>query len=145
MNRYRKLLSNTGIIAIGTFGSKLLVFLLMPLYTTWLTTEEYGTAELITGVANFLIPLACVGISTGIFRFAAERESDKEAVFSSSIVLLAMGLGVYVLLSPLLLLVDYFSAYVWLIVLYVIFADVQATTRCAYFLTEERRQETTAW
>ena len=33
MNRYQKLASNTVILAIGTFGSKLLVFLLMPLYT----------------------------------------------------------------------------------------------------------------
>ena len=57
MNRYQKLCSNTVILGIGTFGSKLLVFLLMPLYTAWLTTAEYGAAEMVTSIANFLIPI----------------------------------------------------------------------------------------
>lgn len=37
-NKYTTLISNTIIFALGTFGSKLLVFLLMPLYTSVLTT-----------------------------------------------------------------------------------------------------------
>lgn len=132
MNRYQKLASNTVILAIGTFGSKLLVFLLMPLYTAWLTTAEYGAAEMITGIANFLIPIACVGVSTGIFRFAAEREVDQKRVFSSSVALLGLGLGGFLLLSPLLLLIPYCKPYVWLVVLYVFFADLQAV--CAQYL-----------
>ncbi len=126
MNRYQKLFSNTAILAVGTFASKILVFVLMPLYTTWLTTSDYGAAELITGLSNFLIPVACVGLSSGIFRFAAEREADREAVFSSSVALLGISLVVFALLSPLLFLFPYFTPYVWLIVLYVVFADLQA-------------------
>ena len=126
MNRNKKLLSNTGILAIGTFGSKLLVFFLMPLYTAWLTTGEYGAAEVITSLSNFLIPVAAVGVSTGIFRFAAEREADKTAVFSSSVALLGIGLGAFLVLSPLLLLIEYCREYVWLVVLYVFFANLQA-------------------
>ena len=132
MNKYKKLASNTVILAIGTFGSKLLVFLLMPLYTAWLTTAEYGAAEMITGIANFLIPIACVGVSTGIFRFAAEREADQKRVFSSSVALLGLGLGGFSILSPLLFLIPYCRPYVWLVVLYVFFADLQAV--CAQYL-----------
>ena len=132
MNKYKKLASNTVILAIGTFGSKLLVFLLMPLYTAWLTTAEYGAAEMITGIANFLIPIACIGVSTGIFRFAAEREADQKRVFSSSVALLGLGLGGFLILSPLLFLIPYCRPYVWLVVLYVFFADLQAV--CAQYL-----------
>ena len=132
MNRYKKLFSDTIILGLGTFGSKLLVFLLMPFYTAWLSTSEYSTAELITSTANLLIPLACVGISQGIFRFAAEREADKTAVFSSSIALLGIGLGGFCILSPLLGLIEYFDGYLWLIVAYVFFADVQAV--CAQYV-----------
>ncbi len=132
MNRYQKLFSNTLILSIGTFGSKLLVFLLMPLYTAILSTADYGAAELITGISNFLIPLACVGLSTGIFRFAAERESDREAVFSSSVVLLGVALAVFAALSPLLYLIPFATEYVWLIVLYVLLADLQAV--CAQYV-----------
>ena len=132
MNKYKKLASNTVILAIGTFGSKLLVFLLMPLYTAWLTTAEYGAAEMIAGIANFLIPIACVGVSTGIFRFAADREADQKRVFSSSVALLGIGLVGFLILSPLLLLIPYCKPYVWLVVLYVLFADLQAV--CAQYL-----------
>ncbi len=132
MNRYKKLFSDTVILGIGTFGSKLLVFLLMPLYTAWLSTAEYGTAELISSTANLLIPLACVGISNGIFRFAAERETDQKAVFSTSIALLGIGTGAFLLLSPLLTLIGYFTGSVWLIVLYVLSANLQAV--CAQYV-----------
>ena len=132
MNRYKRLFSNTAIFAIGTVGSKLLVFLLMPLYTAWLTPEEFGAAEMITAVSNFIIPIACVGIGTGIFRFALDKELDKDAVFSCSIAILGGGLGVFALSSPLLLLLDYYRASVWLIVLYVIFANLQAV--CAQYV-----------
>ena len=132
MNRYKKLISDTAVLGLGTFGSKLLVFLLMPLYTALLSTSEYGAAELITSMANLLIPLACVGITNGIFRFAAERGSDKAEVFSSSVALLAMGLGGFLLLSPLLGLVGYLSGYGWLVAAYVLFADVQAV--CAQYI-----------
>ena len=132
MNRYQKLCSNTVILGIGTFGSKLLVFLLMPLYTAWLTTAEYGAAEMVTSIANFLIPIACVGVSTGIFRFAAEREADQTVVFSSSVALLLAGLGGFLILSPLLLLIEYCRNYLWLIILYVLLADLQAV--CAQYV-----------
>lgn len=132
MNRYQKLASNTVILGIGTFGSKLLVFLLMPFYTAMLSTAEFSMAELITSTANLLIPLACVGISNGVFRFAAEKESDKEAVFSSSLALLGLGTLGFLLLSPILSLMDYFSGYTYLIVAYVISANIQAV--CAQYV-----------
>lgn len=132
MNQYKKLFSDTVILGLGTFGSKLLVFLLMPLYTALLTTDQYGTAELITGTANLLIPLACVGIGNGIFRFAADKAANKSEVLSSGMLLLACGLAGFLLLSPLLGLVEYFDGYLWLIVLYVIFANIQSV--CAQYV-----------
>ena len=77
MNRYKKLFSNTVILGLGTMGSKLLIFLLMPLYTALLSPAQYSTAELITTTANLLIPVACIGITNGIFRFAAESRLKK--------------------------------------------------------------------
>lgn len=132
MNRYKKLLFDTLILGLGTFGSKLLVFLLMPLYTALLSTDQYGTAELITSTANLVIPLACVGITNGVFRFAADRAHEKKEVFSSGLVLLLGGTLVFLALSPLLSLIDYFDEYTFLIVLYVVFANLQAL--CAQFV-----------
>ena len=57
MDKYKKLLSNTAILGLGTFGSKILVFVLLPLYTAYLSTEQYSTADIITQSANLLMPL----------------------------------------------------------------------------------------
>ena len=132
MNRYKKLFSDTVILAFGTFGSKLLVFLLMPLYTALLSPAEYGTAELITSTANLIMSFACMGITTGIFRFAAERGNDQEQVFSSSVALLGGGLGILLLIGLPLHFFGNFSLNVGLVILYVLFADLQAV--CAQYI-----------
>ena len=83
-NKYGRLVSNTFVFAVGTFTSKLLVLLLMPLYTSILSTEQYGVSDLLTQTANLIIPLACVGICDAIFRFAIDSE-DKKKVFSTAL------------------------------------------------------------
>ena len=47
MDKYKKLLSNTLIFAIGMFSSKLLTFFMVPFYTNVLTENELGTAGLV--------------------------------------------------------------------------------------------------
>lgn len=131
--RFGKLFSDTVILAIGTFGSKLLVFLLMPLYTALLSPSQYGTAELITGTANLIMPFACVGITNGIFRFAAEKGTDLEGVFSSGMVLLGAGLCGTVLLGAAALCIGAaWRTEILLVVLYVLAADLQAV--CAQYV-----------
>ena len=120
MDKYKKLLSNTLILTIGTFASKLLVYFLMPLYTAILSKEQYGTADLITNAANLLIPFCCIGITHGVFRFAADEEESNKTVFSSGVSVLLASSAVFLLVSPLISLVPYFDSFVWLLVFYVI-------------------------
>ena len=75
MNRYQTLAANTALISIGTFGSKLLVFLMVRFYTGYLTPAEYGTADL--------------DVAEGVFRFAADRREQRAEVFT---------IGVYTML-----------------------------------------------
>lgn len=131
-----RLVSNTIIFAIGTFASKILVLLLMPLYTSILSTEQYGVSDLITQAANLIIPLACVGICDAVFRFAIDSE-DRRKVFSTALCVIFAGSALLVLLSPLLSLVGYFDGYVWLICIYVICANLH--TVCAQYLRAKGR------
>ena len=118
-NKYKKLFSNTLILTVGTFGSKLLVLLMLPLYTGILSTAEYGVADLIAQCSNFLIPLFALGLYKGVFRFTADNTHDETACFSTGVILTLAGTAAFLLLSPLLWLVDAFHGYAWLIVLYV--------------------------
>ena len=126
MGRYKRLLSNTAILGAGTFASKVLVLLLMPLYTAILSTSEFGTADLISQTANLLIPLASVGICDGIFRFALEDSEDRRGVFSTGIFVLLLGSAGLLGLIQTLRAFDIFSGYVMLIACYVIAANLHS-------------------
>lgn len=125
MNKYKKLLSNTLIFGIGSFSSKLMVYLLMPIYTAILSKAEYSTADLITQAANLLMPIVAIGMYDGIFRFAIDAGDNKREVFSSGMAMLFLGSAVFLILSPILWCFDYFDGYNWLIVVFVITANIQ--------------------
>ena len=132
VKRYRNLFKNTVILAAGTFASKVLVFLLLPLYTAYLLPEMFSAAELISQMSNLLMPLACLGLTDGIFRFAMDLETDRWRTFSTGIVLLGASSLIFLALSPLLSLFKYFDGYLWLIILYVLTANLHAL--CAQYL-----------
>ena len=123
-SKYKRLLTNTAVFTVGKLLSKLLMFFMIGLYTACMTEAEFGTAELITGIANLLIPLACVGISEGIFRSAAAKDGDKEAFFTNGLLVYGVGSVVFLCLAPLMLLIPRFADSVWLIAAYVVVANL---------------------
>ncbi len=124
--RLTKLLSNTLIFTVGKFVSKLIVIFMLPFYTSYLSSAQYSTADLITNFCNLIIPLACLGVSEGIFRNAATKNVDKEAFFTNGVILMIFGSIGAVALSPLLLLLDFFNEYVILIVCYIIASNLHS-------------------
>lgn len=134
MNKYKRLLSNTAILGVGTFASKVLVFLLMPLYTAILSAEAFGTADLIAQTANLLIPLASVGICDGLFRFTLEAEAtDRKKVFTVSVAVLVLGsLALALVAGAIHLFGGPFVEYLPLVVLYVVCANFHSV--CAHYL-----------
>lgn len=139
MDKYKKLLSNTLILSIGTFSSKLLVYFLMPLYTAILSTEQYGTADLITNAANLLIPFCCIGITHGVFRFAADDEENNKTVLSSGVSVLLVSSSVFLLLSPFISFIPSFEEYAWLIAFYVVSSNFH--TLCKEYIRARGRMK----
>ena len=137
MDRRKKLASNTLILSIGTFSSKLLVYFLMPLYTALLSTEQYGTADLITNAANLLIPFCCIGITHAVFRFSVDDQEDKGVIFSTGISVFLRSSAIFLILSPLLFFVSYINEYVWLLIVYVLCANIHAI--CAEYVRAKGR------
>jgi len=130
--KYKTLLSNTATVAIGTLGSKLLVYLLVRLYTSVLTGEEYSIASNITELATLMIPLVSLGIGEAVFRFAMDKSRDAKEVFTLGFIAVAIG---SILLPPIVLLLSsiaYFKGYVWLLVVYVLASAIH--TNCSQFI-----------
>lgn len=132
MNKYKTLLSNTLLISMGTFGSKILVFLMIRFYTGYLTTSDYSTADLITQTANLLFPIISMGIADGVFRFVLDKESDKKSVFTIGLLCIAAGSVLFAIIVPALGLVEDFKGYVWLIVVYTLASCLHSL--CVYYL-----------
>lgn len=72
-SKYKYLIKNTGILAISNFSSKLLVFFLVPIYTSVLSTAEYGTYDLAMSTVLLLYPVLTVNIVDGVMRFSMEK------------------------------------------------------------------------
>lgn len=117
--KYKKLFSNTIIFSIGTFSSKILVFLLVPFYTHHLSEAEYGTVDLITQTANLLIPLVSLGIASAVLRFGLDNAYNKKAVFTAGVSAILFGFVVFLFFIPLLLKVKIINAYTLLLYIYV--------------------------
>ena len=136
MSRSKNLISNTMILAAGTFASKIIVLLMTPIYTMLLSPAEFGIADLVAQTSNMLIPLACVGICEGLFRFTLDCE-DKKRVFSSGIFTLLLGSAVMFALLPLLSFFDMFDGYILLIGAYVTCANLHSA--CAQYIRAQGR------
>lgn len=99
---YKKLLSNTGLLAIGSFASSLLGMLLIPFYTAVLSTVDYGISDLIVTTTSLLYPFTTLAISESIMRFALDKLVDKKSVYSIGLSMIFGGYILLLLCSPII-------------------------------------------
>lgn len=88
MSRGSQLAKNTLILTIGKISTQFISFFLLPLYTALLTTEEYGTVDLLNTYISLLVPIITFQIAQGVFRFLIEVRKDEESksiIITSSI------------------------------------------------------------
>lgn len=86
MEKMRYLIKNTGFLLIGNFSSKILVFLLVPLYTSVLTTEEYGMYDILYTTIQLLLPVLTLNISDSLLRFSInESETTQKKCFQAGL------------------------------------------------------------
>lgn len=101
MNKYKYLAKNVGLLTVSKFGTSILTFFLVPLYTSILTTEEYGNYELISTTVNLLIPILTVNIAVAVFRFSVDDNEHWADTFSTGIKHLLIGSAILLLLLAL--------------------------------------------
>ena len=126
MNPYRNLVSNTALFGISTFGARFLTFLLTPFYTRVLSSTEYGITDLLLQTGNLILPIAAVGITNAVIRYGLEETCDKNGVFTTGLLVTLAGFCLLMLVSPLLGQLEFLSGYLWLVLLYVLAANVHS-------------------
>ena len=78
MSKESKLIKNTIIIAIGNMCTKCISFFMLPLYTSILSTIEYGTIDLIGTYTSLLVIIMTLQFEQGMFRYLVENRKDKK-------------------------------------------------------------------
>ena len=68
-DRKKELVKNTLIIAFGKLSTQFLTFLLLPVYTSKISSAEYGNIDLIISYSTFLIPILTIQQEFAVFRF----------------------------------------------------------------------------
>lgn len=125
--RNKYLLKNTVIFSIGNFGTKIISFFLVPLYTNILTTREYGTVDLIYTIGMVLVPLLTLNIGESIMRFALDKDADCDKIMSTGITILIFGAIIGLLILPIANLfesVSNYSIYIYLYTLTLAFSQI---------------------
>ena len=109
--KYKYLAKNIGLLTLSNFSTKLLSFFLVPLYTSILSTADYGTYDLFNTTVGVLLPILTLNVQEGVMRFAMDKDYDREAIVTvgmrhlllgSVIIAAALGINGLFSFSPIL-------------------------------------------
>mgnify|MGYP004514269349 FL=1 len=84
-SKYKDLSKNTLLFTISSFGAKIISFLLVPLYTYVLSTQDYGLVDLMTTTVQLLIPILTINIQDAVLRYALDKDYDEGVVVGAGI------------------------------------------------------------
>ncbi len=88
MNKEKQLIKNTIILSIGTMLPKLAAFITLPIYTKYLTKEEYGIYDLIATIVSLIIPIITLQIQLAAFRHLIGEKDiiNKKKIITNSLI-----------------------------------------------------------
>lgn len=89
--KYVNLGKNIGIFTISNFSVKIITFLVLPLYTYYLSTEQYAVIDLVNTTSQLILPFLTLCIIEAALRFGVSGEYDSKSVFTNSIYLIVLG------------------------------------------------------
>lgn len=102
MDKYKNLLVNIVLFTLNTVSTKLITFLLVPLYTYFLTTAQYGVTDMSLTVANLVTPIVTLSIGDAVTRYIIDDPDDKERYISVGFWITLIGCLIMFLLMPML-------------------------------------------
>ena len=129
MTRSKYLVNNILIFTIGNLASRIITFLLVPLYTNVLSTSEYGIVDLIVTICTIAIPFISFNIEEAVLRFSLDKDANRNRILNNAFLLLIIGNAIGLLIVPITGL-TYLAKYGFLIYLYVFASTFSQTLLC---------------
>lgn len=132
MNRYKSLAKNTAIFAFGTFGSKILSFIMVFFYSRAMATDEFGTLDIIINSGSLLLPICLLGIQNALIRFGLDNNYKKSDVFTVGIISVVLGFAVILIAAPAIMQVRDLKIYILYLYAHVLMSSFRHI--CSYFV-----------
>lgn len=130
MQRKKYLAKNMALFALNSIGTKLITFLLVPVYTKAFTTAEYGGVDLVTAIATILVPIITINIGEAVMRFSLDEHAQRDKIVSVGVVFAALS----VILGTTVFIVLKFFPQIevsgWIVYLYCISQGLYQTASC---------------
>lgn len=101
-NRNKEFIINTIILFAGKFSTQFISLLLLPLFTRYLLTEDYGAVDLLQTYISLFIPILTLRIDSALFRFLIDKrnnEIEKCNIISNAIVIMSASIIVTIIIS----------------------------------------------
>ena len=101
MNKKKQLAKNTLIIFFGRVCTQLISYFLLPLYTAYLATSEYGLVDLVQTYITLLVPIVTLELEMSVFRYLIDvrgKEKDTKVLMSNNFFILGISLSTFTLL-----------------------------------------------
>lgn len=98
MDKKKQLMKNTVIIFIGKLCTQLISFFLLPLYTSYLTTSDYGIVDLIQSYVTLIVPIITMELEMSIFRYLVDsrgKEKDTKVLMCNNFYVLGITLTLF--------------------------------------------------
>lgn len=80
-NKYTRLAKDTSVFAAGNLLTKLIYFLMVPLYTAALTTAQYARAEMINTLVDIVYPIATMYVVDAMYRFTIDDDANLQQTY----------------------------------------------------------------
>ncbi len=103
LNRLRNTLKHSIIYGLGRLGTKIIGLVLLPLYTQYLTTEQYGMLSLLEATSQIMVGMLGFRLSSAMMRWiATEKDEDKNktVVYTTYLSTIIFSLLICLLLLP---------------------------------------------
>jgi len=96
LNPKNKIVRHTGIYLFGDILRRSVSLIMLPIYTRYLTPEDYGVVELLSMIIDLATIIFGARIAQAIFRFycTAKSDSDKNNVIASALFLAVLLNGI---------------------------------------------------
>lgn len=122
------LFKNTALFAMSEIATKVINFVLVPLYTYVLTKEQYGTANLVFTFSTLFTPLVMFNIGEALMRFLLDKDADDSKIRHVEFTVIIFGFIVSLVFIPIIRMMPSVRDYAVYMYIYLVFSALRNAT-----------------